>query len=49
MAHSSGESLAASTDIFRPLIFKVAIGLSPPVLKAAYDGNSLLRNIGKTG
>src|SRR5581483_1373612 len=42
MAQSSGVSPAASTDLFCPLIFRVAILLLPlPVPEAAYDGISL--------
>src|SRR3954453_18585877 len=42
MTQSSGVSLAASTDIFRPLIFRLGIALPLPVHEAAYGGNSLL-------
>jgi hypothetical protein len=44
MTQSSGVSPAASTDIFRPLIFRVAIVSSPPVDEAAYGGNSRVGN-----
>src|SRR5215213_8532590 len=43
MTHSSGVSLDASTDILRPLIFRLGIWRFPlPVLGAAYGGISLL-------
>src|SRR6185312_9703957 len=42
MTQSSGVSLDASTDIFRPLILRLGIGAPLPVLEAAYGGNSLL-------
>src|SRR3954466_11472801 len=43
MTQSSGVSLAASTDIFRPLIFRFGIFALPlPVHEAAYGGNSLV-------
>src|SRR5882757_1618708 len=42
MTHSSGVSLAASTDIFRPLIVRLGISLPLPVYEAAYGGISLL-------
>src|SRR6202021_4083927 len=43
MAHSSGESFAASTDIFRPLILRVVIVSSPAgACDDAYGGNSRL-------
>src|SRR5665213_2159781 len=42
ITQSSGVSLAASTDIFRPFIFRLGILLFPlPVYEAAYGGNSL--------
>src|ERR1019366_2622827 len=44
MTQSSGVSLAASTDIFRPLILRLGIALPLPVHDAAYGGNSLLGN-----
>src|SRR5215216_3320540 len=42
MTQSSGVSLAASTDIFRPLIVRLGISLPLPVYEAAYGGISLL-------
>src|SRR4029079_6292041 len=43
MTQSSGVSLDASTDIFRPLIFRLGIWRFPlPVVEAAYGGISLL-------
>src|SRR5436305_7621583 len=42
MAHSSGVSGAASTDIFRPLTLRLGMSLPLPVHDAAYGGNSLL-------
>jgi hypothetical protein len=41
MTQSSGVSLDASTDIFRPLIVRFGIAFPLPVLEAAYGGNSL--------
>src|SRR4029079_9582075 len=41
MTQSSGVSFAASTDIFRPLIFRLGIPLPLPVDGAAYGGCSL--------
>src|SRR3954466_6828866 len=41
MTQSSGVSLAASTDIFRPLIFRLGLPLPLPVDGAAYGGWSL--------
>src|SRR5215208_7985261 len=43
ITQSSGVSLDASTDIFRPLILRLGIWRFPlPVLEAAYGGISLL-------
>src|SRR6185295_14504570 len=42
ITQSSGVSLDASTDIFRPLIFRLGIGAPLPVYEAAYGGISLL-------
>src|SRR6476646_1962705 len=42
MTQSSGVSLAASTDIFRPLIVRLGICTPLPVYEAAYGGISLL-------
>src|SRR6185312_788537 len=44
MTQSSGVSLAASTDILCPLILRLGIFASPPVVDAAYGGNSLVGN-----
>src|SRR5437868_10138713 len=41
MTQSSGVSLDASTDIFRPLILRFGIAFPLPVLEAAYGGISL--------
>src|SRR5438477_5563328 len=41
MTQSSGVSFAASTDIFRPLIFRLGISSPLPVGEAAYGGSSL--------
>src|ERR1700710_941515 len=40
MTQSSGVSLAASTDIFRPLILRLGISSPLPVYGAAYGGSS---------
>src|SRR5215813_9841864 len=40
MTQSSGVSLAASTDIFRPLILRLGISSPLPVYDAAYGGTS---------
>jgi hypothetical protein len=41
MTQSSGVSFDASTDIFRPLIFRLGMFAPLPVYEAAYGGNSL--------
>jgi hypothetical protein len=42
MTQSSGVSLAASTDMLRPLMLRLGIFSSPPVHEAAYGGISLV-------
>src|SRR5258708_5614862 len=42
MTQSSGVSLDASTDIFRPLIVRLGMFAPRPVYEAAYGGISLL-------
>jgi len=41
MAHSSGVSFAASTDIFRPLTFRLGMSLPLRCMMPTYGGNSL--------
>src|SRR5262245_2905315 len=43
MTHRSGVSLAASTDIFRPLMVRLGIAFPLPVYDAAYGGRALCR------
>jgi hypothetical protein len=50
MTQSSGVSLAASTDIFRPLILRLGIvSLPSPVNDAAYGGNTFWYRLAPTG